>query len=139
MVCGLKTSWPVSQIPETLVSLWFEAFNARDLDGVLAPLDREVDLYPLKLRGLAGSYRGHGGVQDWLADLEREDHDYQIDLGDVCSMIDGQVVALGSLRLAGELDVAPFCAVQRIGGGLIVAAHHCLRDPEMIDRLGLIP
>jgi SnoaL-like domain len=135
----LRPFLPVSRPPDRIVSRWVEAFNARNLEGMLALLDPWVDLYPLKLFGLDGSYRGHGGVRAWFAQLERHCHDYEIGLSEVRTVVEGKVVAFGSLRLVGEPDIAGFCAVHRIREGLIVAAHHCVSDPEMIEHLGLIP
>jgi ketosteroid isomerase-like protein len=136
---NLQTFLPVARTPERIVSLWFDAFNARDLEGLLALFDPRIDLYPLKLSGLEGSYRGHAGVRAWFADLERRCHDCRLDLSEVHSVVEGKVVAFGSLRLVGELETPSFCAVHRISAGLIVAAHHCVSDPEMIEHLGLIP
>jgi len=36
-------------------------------------------------------------------------------------------------------DIGPFCGLHRLAGGLIVAAHHYLTDPDMIEYLGLVP
>lgn len=127
------------QIPERIVSRWFAAFDARDLDGLLSLLDRRVDFHPLKLGILVGSYRGHDGVREWWLNLERHHVEYQIGISDVRSVGGGMVLAVGSLRLVDELEITPFRALHRVTGGLIVAAHHCLSDPGMIEHLGLIP
>jgi hypothetical protein len=37
---------PVAQVPEGIVSRWVKAFNARDLDGMLACLAEDVDFTP---------------------------------------------------------------------------------------------
>ena len=49
------------------------------------------------------------------------------------------VLAVGALTLAGEFEIAPFCALHRIVDGLVVAAHHYLTDPDMLECLGLVP
>jgi hypothetical protein len=136
---SLTASLPAAHIPEQIVLRWFDAFNARDLDGMLMLLHPRVHFYPLKLGGLVGSYRGRDWVRDWWVKLERRRREYEVDLSDVCCVGEGRVLAVGSLRVAGEPDIGPFSALHRINEGLIVAAHHCLSDPEMIDRLGLIP
>ena len=130
---------PVAQIPETIVSRWVEAFNARDLDGMLVLLDVRVAFHPLRLIGLRGSYGGHDGVREWFAQLTRLRHELRIVLSDARGVGEGQVFAAGSLSLAGGPDIGPFCALHRLDGGLIVAAYHYLSDPDMIERLGLIP
>ena len=124
---------------DVLVRHWVDAFNARDLEGMLARLDPEVRLYPLRLRGLDGSYDGHDGVQRWFARLTQLRHEHVIVLSDVHGAGDDRVLAVGGLTVAGEFEIAPFCALHRIAGGLIAAAHHYLTDPDMLEHLGLIP
>jgi hypothetical protein len=133
------SSATVALSSDVLVRQWVDAFNARDLDGMLARLDPEVRLHPLRLRGLDGSYRSRDGVQRWFARLTQLRHEHVIILSDVHGSQDDQVLAVGSLRLVGNFEIAPFCAVYRIAGGLIAAAHHCLSDPDMLEHLGLIP
>jgi hypothetical protein len=124
---------------DVLVREWVDAFNARDLEGMLAGLDPEVRLHPLRLRGLDGSYAGHDGVQRWFARLTQLRHEHVIVLSDVHGSRDDRVLAVGSLRLVGSVEIASFCALHRIAGGLIAAAHHYLSDPDMLEHLGLIP
>ena len=132
-------SAPVTEIPETIVLRWVEALNERDLDRMLMHMDALVVFHPLRLSGLRGSYSGHHGVREWFAQLDRLHHHHRIVLSEARSVGDGQVFATGSLSLVGEPGISPFCALHRLDGGLIVAAHHYLTDPDMIERLGLIP
>ncbi len=124
---------------DVLVRQWVDAFNARDLEGMLARLDPEVRLHPLRLRGLDGSYDGHDGVQRWFVRLRQLRYEYVIVLSDVHGSGNAKVLAVGSLRLGGNFETASFCALHRIAGGLIAAAHHYLSDPDMLEHLGLIP
>ena len=128
-----------AQAPDALVRRWVDAFNAQDLEGMLARLDREVRFHPLRLSGLDGSYRGHDGVRRWFAQLTQLHHEHVIVLSEVHRAGDGKVLAVGALTLAGNFDIAPFCALHRIADGLIVAAHHYLTDPDMLEHLGLVP
>ncbi len=128
---------PVSQ--ETIVSRWVDAFNARDLDGIVGVLAGNVDFHPLRLPGIAASYRGHDGVREWFTRLRYLHHEYRIVVRETQELGDGRVFATGSLSLAGESDIGPFCALHRLDRGLIVAAHQYLTDPDMIESLGLIP
>ena len=50
--------------PDALVRCWVDAFNAQDLECMLARLDPEVRFHPLRLSGLDGSYRT---ARDWRA------------------------------------------------------------------------
>jgi ketosteroid isomerase-like protein len=123
---------------ERMVLRWVDAFNARDLPGMLRCLDADVRFHPLRLSGLSGSYRGHNGVCEWFERL-RVRHEPRILVAEVQCVGEDQVSALGSLCLGTDPEIAPFCGLHRFRGGRIVAAHHYLSDPEMIDYLGLIP
>jgi ketosteroid isomerase-like protein len=128
----------VAERSETIVVRWVDAFNARDLDLMLALLAPDVDFHPLRLSGLASRYRGHGGVQEWFRRSRRLRHEHQIVLSEVRD-VGQRVFAAGSLSLGGEPDTGPFCALHRVRDGLIVAVRQYLTDPDMIERLGLIP
>jgi SnoaL-like domain len=125
--------------PETIVSRWVDAFNARDLDGMLDCLAVGVDFHPLRLGGLNASYRGHDGVRDWFAQLRRQHQEHRIVISEARCVGSDQVLAVGSLSLAGMPDIGPFCGLHRFADRLIVTVHHYLTDPEMIEQLGLIP
>ncbi len=128
-----------AQAPESVVTRWVDAFNTRDLDGMLACLAADVAFHPLRLSGLRASYRGHDGVREWFTQLKHLRHEHLIVLCEAREAGQGQVFTSGSLGLAGEPDIGPFCALRRISGGLIVAVHQYLTDPDMIESLGLIP
>jgi hypothetical protein len=40
-----------------------DAFNASDVDAMVACLDLQVDLQPLRLSGLDHVYHGHDGIR----------------------------------------------------------------------------
>jgi ketosteroid isomerase-like protein len=130
---------PVAQRSETIVVRWVDAFNERDLDRMLACLAPDVDFHPLRLSGLASRYRGHDGVREWFRRSRRLRHQHQIGLCEVRDVGQRQVFAAGSLSLAGEAEIGPFCALHRIRGGLIAVVYQYLTDPDMIEQLGLIP
>jgi ketosteroid isomerase-like protein len=124
--------------PETIVMRWVDAFNARDIDGILAVLADNVDFHPLRLGGIAASYRGHEGVREWFERLRTLRHEHRVVLREAQEMDGGRVFASGSLSLAGESDIGPFFALHRLEGGLIVAAHQYHTDPGIAEFLGLI-
>lgn len=59
-----------------------EAFNRRDLDGMLALTHADVEIEP-RLVGMEGGYRGHGGVRRWWSDLLEGFPDYTVEVQDV--------------------------------------------------------
>jgi ketosteroid isomerase-like protein len=113
---------------EATVRRWFDAFNSRDLEEMLACMDPDVDFRPLQLHGIEGAYRCHDGVRDWLADLMRMKHHHRIELSRVKGSSGGEVIAAGTLFAASSGGSSSFWAVERFEGGLIVAASHSLSD-----------
>jgi ketosteroid isomerase-like protein len=118
---------------------WVEAFNAGALHGMLACVAHHVEFHPLRLSGVSGCYRGHDGIREWFTRLRRSDQDHPIVIYETRAVGEALVLATGSIRLDGEAEIGSFCAVNRIDDGVIAAAHHYLSDPDMIERLGLIP
>lgn len=112
-----------------MVAEWVDAFNARDLEWMLACMSPEVRFHPLRLAGLERSYRGHDDVRGWLRRLDELGHRHRIALSELRGGSDGEVLGVGSLMLLRETDPARFWLLHRVEGGLIVAAHHYLTDP----------
>lgn len=124
---------------DLVVSRWAQAFNARDLEGMLACASEQIDLHPLRLRGLATRYRGHAGVREWFAHLRQSHHEYRIAVCHLRDLGAGKVFATGLLSLGDEPDIGPICMLHELHGGVIVTGREYLSDPETIERLGLIP
>ena len=79
-----------------------EAFNRRDIGGLLALLDPEIQFEPQQA-ALQGTYFGHQGVGEWLRDLA-EHYDPEsghIHLTDVRDLGDS-ILAIGTLRFTGK-------------------------------------
>jgi ketosteroid isomerase-like protein len=118
----------MSHADEATVRRWFDAFNSRDLEAMLACMDAHVEFHPLRLHGIDAVYHCHVGVCDWFADLVRMEHRHRIDLTEVSAAAGDRVIAAGTLS-AGDLDgPSSFWAVARLEGGLIAAAQHYLSD-----------
>ncbi len=118
---------------------WVQAFNARDLDDMLSCLAEEVELHPLRLGGAAVRYRGHAGVRAWFERMAQAYIDYRVMLDQTRELGGGKVLASGSLSVGDELHVGPFCALHQVQSGLIVDARQYVSEPDMIERVGLIP
>ena len=73
----------MSHADEATVRRWFDAFNSRDLEAMLACMDAHVDFRPLRLHGIDAVYHCHVGVRDWFADLVRMEHRHRVDLAEV--------------------------------------------------------
>ena len=125
-----------TRAPETVVSRWVDAFNERELDAMLACLAADVEFHPLKLHGLDGSYRGHDGVRSWYAQLARLQHEHRLSVSRIESTDRDQVLAIGAVSLNGLDAGPPFCGLYALADGLILAAHHYLTEPELLEQLG---
>lgn len=124
--------------PKALVLRWVNAFNARNLDALLSCLHPEVDFQPLKLIGIDRSYHGHDGVRVWLGRLEALHYRHRIDLSDIREGSRGQLLAIGTLSVADHRAVVPFCASHRIKDKLVVLVRHYPREPDSVERIGLL-
>lgn len=122
---------------EATVRRWFEAFNSRDLEAMLACTDPEVDFHPLRLHGLGGGYRGHEGMRQWFEEIQRFEHHHRIELAELRAAGTGQLVALGTLSPADPTGLSSFWALERLTGNRIVTAYHFLTDPEVLRESGL--
>jgi len=112
---------------EATVRSWFDAFNARDLEGMLACMHPHVDFHPLQLHGLRDAYQGHLGVAEWFAALEEMEHRHRVELAQTSVLGSGRVIASGTLT---DDSAAPasFWALERFEAGLIIAARHHLSE-----------
>jgi SnoaL-like domain len=122
--------------PEMLVSQWIESFNDRNLEGLLACMNADVRFYPLRLSGFDRFYHGHDGVCSWFRRMEQLGYAHRIALHNVRAGPDGEVVAIGELRLDEGSDAARFWARDQVVDGQIVVSHHYLTDPDIFDDIG---
>lgn len=116
----------MSHADEVTVRRWFDAFNSRDLEAMLACMDAHVDFRPLRMNGIDAVYHCHVGVRDWFADLVRMEHRHRVDLTEVSAAAGAMVIAAGAL--AGPPGTSSFWAVEHLENGLIVDARHYLSD-----------
>lgn len=121
---------------QSLVWEWIEAFNRRDLHGMLTRLDRNVDFHPSCVSGIDRTYRGHEGVRAWFAQLARSPQPFRVVLREVRDVGTDMTLAAGSLAVPGAGDVGPFFALHQIRQGLIVAAHEYVTGHELVELIG---
>jgi len=120
---------------ELTIARWIEAFNARDLDALLAWTHPNVDFHPLWLSGLRRTYRGHDGIRCRVAGLQVWRHQHRINLLEVSRAGDGQLLAVGTLSHKPSANPTPFCALHQLADELIITAHHHMSDPDSLLAL----
>jgi ketosteroid isomerase-like protein len=113
---------------EATVRRWFDAFNSRDLEGMLACMHPHVDFHPLCLPGLSDSYEGHRGVSEWFTGLEEMGHSHRIELAQTSVVGSNRVIAAGTLTAADPAAPASFWALTRFEAGQIISSRHHLSD-----------
>jgi hypothetical protein len=123
---------------KAMILRWANAFNARNLDGLLDCLHPEVEFHPLKLVGIDCLYLGHDGVRGWFDRLGELRYSHRIELSRICDGREGDLVAIGVLHVPGHGAVAPFCATHRIDDGLIDFARHFPREPDLVERVNFV-
>ncbi len=116
----------------------FEAFNDRDLDGLLAALDEDVEISPI-LAAMEGSYKGHDGVRRWWSGLLDGFPDINVELLDVRDL--GEVtVAVVRVRGHGAESDTPFDAtvwqVHRWRHGKCLSWHAYSSESEALEAVG---
>jgi ketosteroid isomerase-like protein len=117
----------------------FQAFEDRDLDGLLAILDDDVEAVPI-LAGMEGGYHGHDGIRRWWASLLGTFPDFHAeirelrDLGDV-------TLAVGRVRGRGAGSDTPVDTavwqVTRFRGGKCIAWRVYTSEREALDAARL--
>jgi ketosteroid isomerase-like protein len=117
-----------SHAEEATVRRWFDAFNSRDLEGMLSCMHPNVDFRPLRLHGLENAYHGHTGVRVWFTGLQELDHHHRVEITAIRPASDGKLVASGTLSAADPSGPGSFWAMERFEGGMIIAAQHFLSD-----------
>lgn len=113
---------------EATVRRWFDAFNSRDLEGMLACMHPHVDFHPLRLPGLSDSYEGHRGISEWFAGLRKMEHHHRVELTQTSAVGSRRVIAAGTLTGADAAGPASFWALTRFEADLIVSSRHHLSD-----------
>jgi uncharacterized protein len=91
----------MSQENVDVVRRSFEAFNARDVDGLVGLSSPDCEWLPFRAQLEGIVYRGHEGIRQFVADMNDDWETFQIDpvefhdRGDRVAVI-GQVSALGA-------------------------------------------
>jgi ketosteroid isomerase-like protein len=126
----------VSAEDEHTIRTSIAAFNARDLDGLLATCDPECEWHPLRAQLEDVAYRGHDGVQRFLEDLEEDWGDLRVEPLELLEANDRWVVT-GRLHARGrgsgvEIETLIGCDIELRGGRIARLTGHS--DPEAALR-----
>ena len=120
-----------------------QAANSRDVEGLLAVLDPEVEWHPAMAALLGGEttvYRGHEGVRAWLRDQEESFAESRIDYSEVRALGE-RVVAIGRLHTrgveSGAESESPVGWVVEFKNGKVIHAKAYLDPREAVEAAGL--
>jgi len=102
----------------------FAAFNARDLDALLAISDPDSEWVPFRAQLEGSSYRGHAGIRQFLADMDADWSEFTIEPSEVREE-GARVVVIGRITGIGrgsgvEIDTVGGFVFQ-VHGGLITS------------------
>lgn len=123
---------------ETVARQFVDAFNRRDVEGMVALSDPEIAFHPSALVGERRHYHGHEGLGRWVADLDSAQFGYRVEVKEVRATERG-FLALSEIMLANEL-VSPAAMLARLNDdGLIVEARSFLTDEETLKQVGWVP
>ena len=75
-----------------LIREGIEAFNRRDVDGMLAPLRSDVQLEPLRAVLEGSVYEGHQGLREWVADMAEDWEDFEVRVDDLYAVGEDHVL-----------------------------------------------
>lgn len=122
----------------------FQRWNSRDIDYWIAHADPEVEIWS-KYAALdqgGGPYRGHAGMREWRAEIDRNFAFHEVRADDVRS-VGGKVLVLGSVRFRGRASGSevkhPFGWVCEMRDGFLVRMFFYSSRSEAIDSAGIEP
>jgi ketosteroid isomerase-like protein len=81
------------------------ALNRRDVEGIAASLDPDVELVPLRAVLDGSTYHGHAGLRRWLEDMREDWTQFELGLDDVRELGPGRVLVQATMRLRGQSGV----------------------------------
>ena len=92
----------MSQADIETIRAGLAALNRRDVDGMLATLQLDAEMVPLRAVLEGTVYRGHDGLRQWLADMAEDWDDLRIDSDEVRGLDGGRVLVLGRFHARGK-------------------------------------
>ena len=112
------------------------AYNARDLDAMLALMDENVVSYPTALFGPRPHF-GHAGVRAWWEAMISSADSFDVVVSEVRPIESDRVALLGEVWSRGR-RLSPWTVLVRIRNCLIIESHSYLSDTERLEELRLL-
>jgi ketosteroid isomerase-like protein len=124
-----------------LAHRFYDAFNRRDFDALLAFMDPEVE-FAARFMEMEGDpyYRGHDGVREWWRTLLAIFPDFSVEVLEVRDLGDSGIAAL-RLRGHGADSGVPFDEAMwqtvKVRDGKVIWAHNFGSEAEALEAAGL--
>jgi ketosteroid isomerase-like protein len=118
-----------------------EAFNDGDNEGVLELMDADVELVTARAVLEGGSYRGHDGFRQFVADMVDDWEAYHPISERFRDLGDGRVLVVGRFHARGRASkmdvVTPGAWVSEVRDGKIVHVRFYADEAAAVEALGL--
>jgi ketosteroid isomerase-like protein len=92
----------MSQSEVETIRAGLAALNRRDVEGMLATLQPDVELVPMRAVLEGTVYRGHEGLRRWLDDMAEDWEEFAMDSFEVEQLEPGRVLVLGRFHVRGK-------------------------------------
>jgi len=120
----------------------FERWNRRDIDYWIRHAQPQVEVWS-KYAALdqgGGAYRGHAGMREWRAEIDRNFEFHEV-LADDVRDVGGKVLVLGSVRFRGKASGSemqyPFGWVCEMQDGSLLRMFFYSSHAEALQAVGL--
>ena len=124
---------------ETIGRRYVDAFNRRDIEGLVALSHPAIEFRPTMLVGARRRYDGHEGLRRWFEEMGGSEIELQIHVREVRALGDDDFLVLSEILLDDKL-VSPAAMLARLADdGRIIEARSFLTDEEMLRQVGWAP
>jgi ketosteroid isomerase-like protein len=120
----------------------FARWNTRDIDYWIEHAQPEVEIWSkyAELNESGEPYRGHDGMREWRAEIDRNFDVHEVSADDVRD-VGGRVLVLGAVRFRGNASGAemryPFGWVCEMRDGSLLRMFFYSSHAEALDAVGL--
>ena len=120
----------------------FERWNRGEIDYWIQHAQPQVEIWSTyaALEESGGPYRGHQGMREWRAEIDRNFEVHEVLAEDVRD-VDGKVVVLGAVRFRGQASRAemqhPFGWVCEMQDGALLRMFFYSSHAEALEAAGL--